>query len=128
MSTCAVIAEYNPFHNGHAYHLARARELAGAGFVVVLMSPDFVQRGEPAIIDKYSRARMALMHGADVILEMPLISATGSARAFALGGVKLLDALGCIDALSFGCEAKTQRPWKWPRPPCSMSRSHSGPS
>ena len=85
---------------------SRTGTLISTGFVVVLMSPDFVQRGEPAIIDKYSRARMALMHGADVILEMPLISATGSARAFALGGVKLLDALGCIDALSFGCEAK----------------------
>ncbi len=104
MHITAIIAEYNPFHAGHAYQIRCAREL-GADYVLVIMSPDFVQRGEPALVDKYTRTRMALQGGADAVLEMPLRYATGSAEYFARGAVSSLDSLGCIDTLCFGCEA-----------------------
>lgn len=104
MKTVGLITEYNPFHNGHLYHLALARERAGADYVIVVMSGDFVQRGEPAIMDKYERALMALKGGADLVLELPCVYATGSAEYFASGAVSLLDRLGVVDALCFGCE------------------------
>ena len=104
MRIVGIIAEYNPFHNGHAYQIQRAKELAGADFSVIVMSPDFVQRGEPALLDKYSRTRMALLGGADLVLELPVCYATGSAEYFAEGGTALLERLGCVNALSFGCE------------------------
>lgn len=104
MKTVGIIAEYNPFHNGHAYQIQKAKEAAGADFAVIVISPDFVQRGEPALVDKYSRTRMALENGADLVLELPVCYATGSAEYFAEGGVSLLHRLGCIDGLSFGCE------------------------
>lgn len=105
MKTVGIIAEYDPFHCGHAFHLNAARKEADADYVIVVMSPDFLQRGEPALIDKWIRARMALEAGADLVLELPVRSAAGSAEYFAKGGVRLLDSLGCVDALSFGCEA-----------------------
>ena len=98
-----VIAEYNPFHKGHALHLAAARK-AGGGPVVVVLSGSFVQRGEPALLSKQSRAEMALKCGADLVLELPLPWAMSTAQNFAEGGVGLLQALGCVQALSFGCE------------------------
>ena len=104
MKTVGIIAEYNPFHNGHAYQLRKAKELTGADYTVVVISPDFVQRGEPAIVNKYVRTRMALENGADLILELPICFASGSAEYFADGAVAILNALGCIDALCFGCE------------------------
>lgn len=104
MKTVGIIAEYNPFHNGHAYQIKRAKELAGADFAVIVMSPDFVQRGEPALLDKYSRTRMALLGGADLVIELPVCYATGSAEYFAEGSTALLEQLGCVDVLSFGCE------------------------
>lgn len=104
MRTVGIIAEYNPFHTGHAYHLERAKEMAGADFALVVMSPDFVQRGEPAVFDKYTRTRMALAGGADLVLELPLRFATGSAEYFAQGALALLDGLGVVDALCFGAE------------------------
>ena len=79
MNTVGIIAEYNPFHTGHAYHIRKAKEASGADHAVVVMSPDFVQRGEPALFDKYTRARMALLCGADLVLELPVCYATGSA-------------------------------------------------
>lgn len=103
MRVAAVIAEYNPFHNGHAHQLALLKE-AGFSHVLVLMSGDFVQRGAPAIVDKYMRARMALLGGADVVLELPTLFAGASAETFASGAAKLLSALHGIDALCFGCE------------------------
>ena len=106
LKTTGIIAEYNPFHNGHLYHMQQARMLTGADFIVVVMSPDFVQRGEPALLDKWARARMALEAGADLVLEMSVRSAVGSAEYFARGGVCLLDSLGAVDALSFGCETE----------------------
>lgn len=104
MKTAGIIAEYNPFHTGHAYQLRKARERSGCDYTLVVMSPDFVQRGEPAIFDKYTRARMALLGGADVVVELPLCYASASAEYFALGAVALLDSLGAADVLCFGCE------------------------
>ncbi|MCD8123250.1 MAG: nucleotidyltransferase family protein [Clostridiales bacterium] len=105
MKTAAVIAEYNPFHNGHFYQLQEIRRQTGADFIIVVMSGDFVQRGEPAVFDKYTRARMALSGGADLILELPIAYATGSAADFAAGATALLDSLGVVDLLCFGSES-----------------------
>ena len=102
--TAAIVAEYNPFHNGHARHIARTRELTGAENIVVIMSGNFVQRGDCAVADKFSRARMALLGGADLVIELPLPFACAGAEKFAEGGVGLADALGCVDFLSFGME------------------------
>lgn len=104
MKTVGIVAEYNPFHKGHAYQIQKAKEAADADFAVIVMSPDFVQRGEPALIDKYCRTQMALENGADLVLELPVCYACGSAEYFAEGAISLLDQLGCIDFLSFGCE------------------------
>ena len=79
MRTAGIIAEYNPFHEGHQYHIEETRKKTGADFIIVAMSGDFVQRGEPAIVDKYLRCRMALAGGADVVLELPTVYATASA-------------------------------------------------
>ncbi len=103
MNITAVIAEYNPFHKGHAYQLQKVKD-AGADYIVILMSPDFVQRGEPAMVDKYTRTRMALSCGADLVLELPVRFATGSAEYFAGGAMSILNRLGAITHLSFGCE------------------------
>lgn len=105
MKTAGIIAEYNPFHLGHRYHIEETRRRTGADYIVAVMSPDFVQRGAPAILDKYTRARMALENGADLVIELPVISALSSAEGFAAGGVNLLDRLGVVDVLSFGTEA-----------------------
>ena len=80
-----IIAEYNPFHNGHAYQIQKARELTGCDFVVVVMSGDFVQRGAPALFDKYTRTKMALLGGADLVLELPVWASSASAEFFAAG-------------------------------------------
>lgn len=104
MKTVGIIAEYNPFHTGHAYHIRKAKELSGADHVVLVMSPDFVQRGEPALFNKYVRTEMALRCGADLVLELPVCYASGSAEYFAEGAVSLLDSLGVIDVLCFGAE------------------------
>ena len=103
MKTVGVIAEYNPFHNGHLYQLQKAKELTGADYAVIVMSGNFVQRGTPALIDKYARTQMALLNGADLVLELPVCYATASAEYFAKGAVSILAALG-IDTLCFGSE------------------------
>ncbi len=105
MKTTAIIAEYNPFHTGHAYQIEKARELTDADRIVVILSPDFVQRGTPALTDKYTRTKMALEGGADLVLELPVCCATGSAEFFASGAIRILEGLGCVDSLSFGCES-----------------------
>lgn len=104
MKVTGIIAEYNPFHNGHAWHLAKSRHLTGADYIVVAMSGDFVQRGTPAITDKFSRAEMALRAGADLVLELPAPCALGSAEYFATGAISLLSSLQVVDALCFGSE------------------------
>lgn len=104
MKLTGIIAEYNPLHNGHIYHMDEARRLSGADGLVVVMSGDFVQRGEPAIIDKYLRTKAALMSGADAVFELPVRFACGSAGFFASGGVSVLNSLGAVTGIAFGCE------------------------
>ncbi len=104
MITTGIIAEYNPFHNGHAYHLNQVRARSQADYLMIVMSGDFVQRGAPAIADKYLRTQAALLCGADLVVELPCLFACSSAEAFAFGGVSLLDRMGVVDYLGFGCE------------------------
>lgn len=104
MKIAGIIAEYNPFHPGHQFHIEETRRLTGADRVIVVMSGNFVQRGEPAIADKKLRAQSALAGGADLVLELPGYYATASAEYFATAGVKILNSLGCVDLLSFGAE------------------------
>ena len=104
MKVAGVITEYNPFHNGHKFQLDRIREITKADYIVVAMSGNFVQRGLPAICNKYCRANMALTNGADLVLEIPVVWATASAEYFANAGVRLLNSTGCLDYLCFGAE------------------------
>jgi len=105
MRAVGLITEYNPFHNGHLHHLEESRRLAGADVAVAVMSGHFLQRGEAALVDKWTRAEMALTAGVDVVVELPYPWACNSAPHFALGAVRTLDALGGIDALCFGSES-----------------------
>ena len=105
MKTIGIIAEFNPFHNGHEYLIEKSRQETGADYCVVVMSGDFVQRGAPAIVDKFTRAKMALSCGADLVLELPVYYSLGSAEFFASGAVSILDSLGVIDHLCFGSES-----------------------
>lgn len=100
-----IIAEYNPFHQGHRYMLQQVRSEFAAAYIVVVMSGDFVQRGEPAIFDKYERAEAALRNGADLVLQLPVMFSVASAEDFAAGGVAVLRALGFVDELVFGSES-----------------------
>ncbi|GAI81932.1 unnamed protein product, partial [marine sediment metagenome] len=93
MKILGIITEYNPFHNGHLYHLFKAKEITGADYVVAVMSGNFLQRGEPAIINKWARTKMALDAGIDLIIELPFVFSTQDANGFAFGAVKLLDSL-----------------------------------
>ena len=104
MKTMAVICEYNPFHNGHKYQLTHHKEELGADVVICLMSGSFVQRGAPAIYDKWTRACDAVENGADLVLELPVVYSSQSSQRFAQGAVSLLDKLGIVDYLSFGSE------------------------
>ncbi len=104
MAVFGIIAEYNPFHNGHAYQIDSIRK-SGEHTVVVVMSPNVVQRGGFAILDKWTRTEAALSSGVDLVLELPSPFALGGAEHFALGAVKTLDALGCVDFLCFGSES-----------------------
>ncbi len=104
MKVVGLIAEYNPFHNGHQYHIEKACEITGADAVVVIMSGNFVQRGTPSIMPKHMRAEAALKSGASLVIELPVCYATGSAEFFAYGAVSLLHKLGCVDAICFGSE------------------------
>ena len=103
MNITGIIAEYNPFHNGHLYQINQIKK-NGADYIIVVMSGDFLQRGTPAILDKWTRTRMALSSGADLVIELPAVFATASAQYFARGGVSILDKLGVVDSISFGCE------------------------
>jgi len=103
MKIAGIIAEYNPFHSGHAYHIQKTREITGCDYVVVCMSGNFVQRGEAACMDKWKRAEMALKCGADAVFELPALFALRTADAFARGGAAVLDGVGC-DYLCFGSE------------------------
>lgn len=103
MKTVGLVAEYNPYHNGHQYMVSKCRE-AGATHVVAVMSGNFVQRGSVAIMDKRARAKAALLDGVDLVVELPVPWAVSTAELFAKGGLSVLQGLGCVDALAFGCE------------------------
>lgn len=103
MKIASIIAEYNPFHKGHAYQINKIKE-DYTDFIVVIMSGNFVQRGEPAIINKYERARQAVNNGASLVLELPLPYATSNAEIFALGAINILNSMGIINRLYFGSE------------------------
>lgn len=104
MKTVGLITEYNPFHNGHKYHIEQAKKLTKADYVVVVMSGNFTQRGIPSIIDKYTRTEIALQCGADLVFELPSYFATSSAENFAYGSINILEQLGFIDTICFGGE------------------------
>lgn len=104
MKTMAIICEYNPFHNGHAYQISQHRTQYGVDCVIAVMSGNFVQRGAPAVCDKWTRAEMALLGGCDLVLELPAVFATQSAERFAWGAVQLIESIGSVDYLSFGSE------------------------
>ena len=104
MKAVGLIVEYNPFHNGHAFHLQASKDAAGADVVIAVMSGDFLQRGEPALVSKWYRTRMALENGVDIVFELPYRFAVQKAETFANGAVSILDAAGC-DSLCFGSES-----------------------
>ena len=100
-----IIAEYNPFHNGHSYHIQNTKALTGADFVVSIMTGNFTQRGNTSVVDKWEKTKMALNGGADLVIELPTIYSISSAENFANGAVKILKTLGIVDSISFGMEA-----------------------
>ena len=104
MRTAAIICEYNPFHNGHKFHIEETKRQLEADAVIAIMSGNFVQRGDAAIFDKHLRAKAAVLGGADLVLELPAVYSSASAEFFAKGAVKILDKLGIVDFLSFGSE------------------------
>ena len=99
-----IVTEYNPFHNGHVRHLEISKQLTEADFTIAVMSGNFTQRGDTALVDKWTRAEMALKNGVDLVIELPTIYATSSAENFADGAVKIFNSLGIVDYLSFGSE------------------------
>ena len=105
MIVAGIIAEYNPFHKGHQYHIEQTRKVTGADIIIAVMSPDYVQRGTPALMDKHTRTQMALAGGVDLVIELPVNYACSSAEYFTTGGVILLDKLQVVDHLSFGSES-----------------------
>lgn len=105
MKIAAIIAEYNPFHNGHLYLAEQVKKETGADYLVAIMSGNFTQRGLPAMADKFTRAKTAIACGIDVVFELPIFYATASAERFASGAVSLVNSLGCIDFLAFGSES-----------------------
>lgn len=105
MKVLGIIAEYNPFHNGHRYHLQESLKIAEPDYTISVMSGNFTQRGEPAMADKWSRASAAVKNGIDLVLEIPFVFACNNAESFAAGSVDLLNRIGCVTHLSFGSEA-----------------------
>lgn len=101
-----IVAEYNPFHNGHMYHLQKAKEKSGAEYTVCVMSGNFVQRGNTSILNKWKKAEMAILNGVDLVIELPTIYSVASAEGFALGAIKILDSLKIVDSISFGTETE----------------------
>ena len=104
MKICAIISEYNPFHYGHLKHIQDAKRQSGSDAVMVILSGNFTQRGEPTILNKHVRARIALEAGADIVVQMPTAYATSTAEIFALAGVKIANSFENVTHLAFGCE------------------------
>ena len=107
MKVLGIIAEYNPFHNGHLYHLRESKKNIGADFVIAVMSGNFVQRGEPALINKWERAKVAIENGIDLVIELPVAFACNNSELFAKGAIEILNGLGCVTHISFGSEEGT---------------------
>ena len=105
MKTLGIVTEYNPFHQGHAYMIERAKRKADADRVVVVMSGSFVQRGEPALFDKWTRTEAALKNGVDLVLELPVLFAAANAESFARASIRILQESGIVDTLAFGSES-----------------------
>ena len=99
-----IIAEYNPFHNGHLYHINESKKAVNADYVVAIISGNFVQRGDTSLVDKWSKAEMAIKNGADLVIELPLLYSISSAENFAEGGIKMLNSFNSVDYISFGSE------------------------
>ncbi|SHJ04755.1 nucleotidyltransferase [Lutispora thermophila] len=104
MKVLGIVSEYNPFHNGHKYHLEMSKKICDAQYSVAVMSGNFLQRGTPALFDKWTRAKMAVLNGVDLVIELPVIYSCQVAEIFAFGAVKLFNYLGIIDYISFGSE------------------------
>lgn len=104
MRVVGIVAEYNPLHNGHIYQMEEAKRLTGASYCIVLMSGNFVQRGEPACTDKFTRAAWAIKAGADLVIELPSVFAVSSAERFAEGAIRLFQSMGVVTDVAFGCE------------------------
>ena len=107
MKIAGMITEYNPFHKGHKYHIEKTREITGCDVLVAVMSGHFVQRGEPAVIDKWSRVEAALENGVDLVIELPFAYAVQSAKQFAMASVELLSVAGVSDIV-FGSETNNR--------------------
>ena len=104
MKFCSIICEYNPFHNGHLYQLQEAKRRSGADALLCMMSGNFVQRGEAAVLNKFTRAKHAVQAGADIVVELPTVFATSNAELFAKGAISILSAIPCVSSLCFGAE------------------------
>lgn len=105
MKVLGIIVEYNPFHKGHLYHIKKAKEVTSSDYVVCIMSGNFVQRGEPAIINKWARTEVALNYEIDLVIELPFVFSMSSAEYFSLSAIKILDSLGIVDFICFGSES-----------------------
>ena len=99
-----IISEYNPFHNGHLHHLNESKKMSHSDYSIAIMTGNFTQRGEPSIVDKWSKTKMAIESGIDLVIELPTLYAISSAENFATGAIKILDSLGIVDYISFGSE------------------------
>ena len=104
MNILGLVVEYNPFHNGHLYHLEKSKEITNATHTVAIMSGNFLQRGEPALFDKYTRAKAAVENGVDLVIELPTLFACQSAEIFSHGAISTLNSLNCINSICFGSE------------------------
>lgn len=104
MNVTAIISEYNPFHNGHKYNLEMSKKICQSNYTIIIMSGSFLQRGEPALFDKWSRAKMSILNGADLVIELPVLYSCQPAESFAFGAIKILNSLGIVDHLFFGSE------------------------
>jgi predicted nucleotidyltransferase len=110
LKATGIVVEHNPFHNGHFYHIKESRNKTAADIIIAVMSGNFLQRGEPSLVDKWTRSEMALKAGVDLVIELPYVFATAQASDFARGSIALLEALGC-DAFCFGSEEGTIEPF-----------------
>lgn len=104
MNILGIVAEYNPFHNGHAYQLKKSKEITGSDAAVAVMSGNYVQRGTPAVIDKWMRTKIALLNGIDLVIELPSVYSISSAEFFSFGAISLLNSIGIVKSICFGSE------------------------